>query len=82
MRVDRGVLGAIVIVGLLAGSTVSAAQHPASAVVPQVVTVGRGEVEIKPDRARLELGVETRASTAGAAAAENSRRQRAVLDAI
>ena len=45
--------------------------------IPQVVTIGRGEVDVKPDRARLEFGVETRASTASTAAAENSRRQRA-----
>lgn len=50
--------------------------------VPQVVTVGRGEVDIKPDRAQVLFSVETRASTAAAAAAENSRRQRAVLDTL
>jgi uncharacterized protein YggE len=47
-----------------------------------VVAFGRGEVEVKPDRAQLELGVETRATTAVAASAENSRRLRAVLDAL
>jgi len=47
-----------------------------------VITVGRGEVELKPDRARIEFGVETRAQTAAAAAAENSHRQRAVLDTL
>lgn len=50
--------------------------------VPHVVVVGRGEVEVKPDRARLEFGVETRASTAAAAGADNSRRQQAVLDTL
>lgn len=50
--------------------------------VPQVVTAGRGEVDIKPDRVRMEFGVETRAASAAAAAAENSRRQRAVLDTL
>lgn len=49
---------------------------------PQVVTTGRGEVDVKPDRAQMEVGVETRATTAAAAAAENSRRQRAVLDTM
>jgi len=49
---------------------------------PMVVTVGRGEVELKPDRARIEFGVETRAQTAAAAAAENSRRLRAMLDTV
>ncbi len=50
--------------------------------VPQVITSARGEVDLRPDRARIELSVETRASTPAAAAAENARRQRAVLDAI
>lgn len=58
-----------------------AAQQPTTP-VPQIVTVGRGEVEVKPDRARLQFGVETRASTAAAASAENSRRQNAVLDTL
>ena len=56
--------------------------QPAAAQVPQVVTVGRGEVELKPDRAQVQFSVETRASTAAAAAAENGRRQRAVLDTL
>src|SRR5450756_1228707 len=43
--------------------------------VPQVVTVGRGDVDIKPDRAQVLFSVETRASTAATAAAENSRPQ-------
>ena len=53
-----------------------------AATTPMVITVGRGEVELKPDRARIEFGVETRAQTAAAAAADNSRRQRAVLDTL
>lgn len=53
-----------------------------AAPAPQVVTVGRGEVELKPDRAQVQFSVETRASTAAAAAAENGRRQRAVLDTL
>ena len=54
----------------------------ATSTVPQVITAGRGEVDIKPDRVRMEFGVETRAASAAAAAAENSRRQRAVLDTL
>jgi hypothetical protein len=57
------------------------AQQPAPT-VPQVMTMGRGEVDIRPDRARLQFGVETRAASAAAAAAENGRRQRAVLDTL
>lgn len=82
MRLDRVRLGAAVVSGLISMASIGVAQQPPALTVPQVVTVGRGEVEIKPDRARLELGVETRASTAAAAAAENGRRQRATLDAL
>ena len=59
-----------------------AAGQQASAPVPQVITAGRGEVDIKPDRVRMEFGVETRAASAASAASENSRRQRAVLDTL
>lgn len=54
----------------------------ASSPMPQVITAGRGEVDLRPDRGRMELGVETRAASAAAAAADNSRRQRAVLDTL
>lgn len=66
----------------LAAPIVPVMAQQAPTPVAQVVTVGRGEVEVKPDRARLELGVETRASTAAVAAVENSRRLRAVLDTL
>lgn len=59
-----------------------AAGQQAPSTVPQVITAGRGEVDIKPDRVRMEFGVETRAASAASAAAENSRRQRAVLDTL
>jgi uncharacterized protein YggE len=58
------------------------AQQPATPQVPQVVTTSRGEVDVKPDRALVQFSVETRASTAAAAAADNSKRQRAVLDTL
>ncbi len=61
---------------------VATAQQPSVPVVPQIVTTSRGEVELKPDRAHVQFTVETRTSTASAAAAENSRRQRAVVDTL
>lgn len=57
-------------------------QQPATPQVPQIVTTSRGEVDVKPDRAKVQFSVETRASTAAAAAADNARRQRAVLDTL
>jgi uncharacterized protein YggE len=46
---------------------------------PQIVTMGEGEAQVTPDRARIHVAVETRAPTAAAAAAANSRIQQAVL---
>ena len=51
-------------------------------VIPQVVTSGQGEAKIVPDRARLEVSVQTRGATAAAAGSENARKQQAVLDAL
>jgi uncharacterized protein len=50
--------------------------------VPQVTVTSRGEVQVTPDRARIQVGVETEARTAADAAAENNRKQTAVLAAI
>ena len=49
---------------------------------PQIVVSANGEVRLAPDRANVQLGVETQAKTASAAAAENNRKQTAVLAAI
>jgi len=43
---------------------------------------GTGEVQVVPDRATLQLAVETRAPTAAAAGQENARRQQQVIDAV
>jgi len=55
-----------------------------SAVVapPQVSVQARGEIQVAPDRARVQIGIETQAKTAAAAAAENNRKQTAILTAI
>ena len=50
--------------------------------VPQIVTNASGEVRVTPDRATVQVGVQTRASTAAAASSQNSQRQRAIIDAI
>src|SRR5437868_6312711 len=49
---------------------------------PAVVTTGRGEVRMHPDRALLMLAVETRARSAAQAASDNAKRQRAVIDSL
>ena len=58
------------------------AQDPAKPTVPQIVTNAQGEVRATPDRATVSIGVQTRAATAADAAAQNSRKQAAVIAAI
>lgn len=60
-----------------------AAQQPISPSVPAQLSVsGEGEARAKPDRAMINVGVQSRAATAAAAAAENARKQNAVLDTL
>ncbi|MGH7625301.1 MAG: SIMPL domain-containing protein [Gemmatimonadaceae bacterium] len=47
-----------------------------------IVASAQGETKVTPDRATIDIGVQTRATTATAASAENARKQRAVIDAI
>jgi uncharacterized protein len=49
---------------------------------PQIVVTGTGEARIAPDRAVVLLGVQSRATTVAAAAAENARRVKAILDTL
>lgn len=60
----------------------SAQQLATSAPIPQIVATARGEVKVVPDRANIQISVQTRAETASAAAAENARKQKAVIDAL
>jgi uncharacterized protein YggE len=81
MRTARLLVALALLTGTLAEVS---AQMPATppAAPPQVVTTGEGEARITPDRATLFLGVQTRAAAAATAAAENARRQRAILDTL
>lgn len=76
MRVARRVVLASLVIAGAAG-----AQEPAKP-VPQIMVSASGEVRVAPDRASIQIGVQSRATTAAEAAAQNSRRQRAVIDAI
>jgi len=58
------------------------AQNPPSAPLPHVVTTGTGEVQLSPDRATVVVGVQSRATTVAGATADNSRRQRAIIDTL
>ncbi len=50
--------------------------------IPHIAVTGRGEARIDPDRATIQIGVQTRAATATAAATENATKQKAVFDAL
>jgi uncharacterized protein YggE len=50
--------------------------------IPQIIVNGHGEVRVTPDRANIQIGVESRAATAAAAAAENANKQASVIAAI
>jgi uncharacterized protein YggE len=75
----RSTAGLALLLGL---SGAGMAQDPMRPLVPQIVTSAQGEVRTAPDRATISIGVQTRAMTAADAAAQNSRKQRAVIDAI
>lgn len=68
---------------LLAPLTIQAQDSRAPIeVIPQIAVAGRSEVKVSPDRATIQISVQTRASTAAAAAAENANKQQAVLTAL
>ena len=80
----RPVLAAVALLPLAA--TMLGAQEPVRQPgvqpVPSVLVTGEGQARATPDRAFVTVGVESRASTASAAAADNARRQRAILDTL
>lgn len=53
-----------------------------SADPPQIATSARGEVTVRPDRATIIVGVQTRAASAASAADENATKTQAVLAAL
>jgi uncharacterized protein len=67
---------------LVSGLRAVSAQDSARPPIPQILTSASGEVRVAPDRATIQIGVQTRATTAAAAAAQNSQKQRAVIEAI
>lgn len=50
--------------------------------IPEIDVTGTAEARVVPDRATIYIGVRTRAATAAAAAQENARKQRAILDTL
>jgi uncharacterized protein YggE len=52
------------------------------ATIPSITVASRGEVKVAPDRASIQISVQTRAESAAQAATENARKQKAVIDAL
>jgi len=67
---------------LLPGRAPAQAGNSASPFRPEITASSTGEAQLTPDRAAVYIGVQTRASTANAAARDNAQRQRAIIDAI
>src|SRR6476469_11123871 len=55
---------------------------PTNTTIAQIVVVGHGETKISPDRATIQISVQTRAATAAAASADNANKQQSVLAAL
>lgn len=69
-------------VSCLISAPLSAQQIVTNAPIPQIAIGSRGEIKVSPDRANIQISVQTKAVTAAAAAAENATRQKAVIDAL
>ena len=73
----------LVLSGLLAPLTVQSQDSRApNDPIPQISVTGRGEIKVSPDRATIQISVQTRAATAAAAAAENATKQQSVMTAL
>jgi uncharacterized protein YggE len=57
-------------------------QQPSVPQPPTIFVSGRGEVQVAPDRARVQVGMETQARTSQLAAQENNRKQASILAAV
>ena len=60
----------------------SAQQGANNPPIPQIVVTGHGESKITPDRATIQISVQSRETTAAAAAADNAKKQSAVIASI
>jgi len=84
-RAVRQLTTAALVLGMLAApalATQAAAQMSMPQPPPQIVVSGRGEVQVAPDRAQVQVGMETQAKTAVLASQENNKKQAAILAAI
>jgi uncharacterized protein YggE len=73
---------ALAIAAFLAAAPPLAAQDRPSEPPPEVETVGVGERRVAPDRAMVMIQITSKATSAGAAAAQNGRDTEAVRDTL
>lgn len=71
----------LVLASTIAGTGTARAQIPPQP-PPRIMTSGEGQTRVTPDRATVLIGVQTRATTAALAGADNARRQKAVIDTL
>jgi uncharacterized protein YggE len=81
VRISNHIRAAVIGVALFAAAPLPA-QVGGTSKPAQVVTIGIGEARVAPDRATIFIGVQSRGATASIAAADNARRQRAILDTL
>ncbi len=72
----------VFLLSTVAFAPLSAQQDAIIASVPSISIGSRGEVKVTPDRATIQISVQTKAPTAAVAAAQNATRQKAVIDAL
>lgn len=77
-------IGLWVLIGSVIAPLTAQAQDSRAPIepIPQIAVTGRGEVKISPDRATIQVSVQTRAVSAAAAASENATKQQSVLTAL
>lgn len=69
-------------IALLAASQANAQAMPRVDAVSEIVTSGRGEIHLSPDRATVLISVETHASSAAAASSANSEITGSTIKAV
>jgi len=76
----RGLGMVLAVVAFVVPAAAGFADEPAGKAVPAVIRVtGEATITVKPDQAEINLGVVTQAETGQAAAAQNAKKQDAVL---
>jgi uncharacterized protein YggE len=76
------VLALVGIGGLLIGRTATAQPVAVAGTTPQIIVVGNGEVNVTPDMATVQIGVETSAPTVQEALSQNNTQAQAIIDQI